>query len=235
MMDANVVSPAEPPQAGSMPVAPMGAASRIGKIRVRVAHGIPLIAMGVSATLSGSREFEVLGAATRANGAADVLITDVDALSVPGNGTAHRNVLIVAQDDGEAVIRKAMQKGVRGFLLHTCAADELIAAVRTVSRGGAAFAPWVASRIAQSFSFDPLSERELQVLRLLMQGSSDKDVARRLLIAPGTVKSHVRSILTKLGASRRTEAAAIAQRRGIARLDNSLDGAVCGDMRCLGL
>ncbi len=56
----------------------------------------------------------MLGAATRANGAADVLITDVDAVSVLGNGTAHRNVLIVAQDDGEAVIRKAMQKGVRG-------------------------------------------------------------------------------------------------------------------------
>jgi DNA-binding NarL/FixJ family response regulator len=57
----------------------------------------------------------------------------------------------------------------------------------------------------------------------MVQGFSDKDMARKLMIAPGTVKSHVRSILTKLGAARRAEAAAIAQRRGIARLDRPLE------------
>ena len=105
------------------------------------------------------------------------------------------------------------------MLLHTCAPEELTAAVRTIALGGTAFAPHVANRIVQSIASDSLTERELEVLQLLVQGSTDKDVARRLRIALGTVKSHVRSILSKLGATRRTEAAAIAQRRGLAHLE----------------
>ncbi len=133
---------------------------------MRVAHSVPLIGYGIGAILSGLGEFEVVRPVGRSSGAADVLIADVEAGL--GSGT-HRNTLIIAQDDGEAVIRKALQKGVRGFLLHTCAAHELTAAVRALNRGGTAFAPRVANRIAQSFSFEPLSDRELEVLHLLMQ------------------------------------------------------------------
>ena len=226
-MDSYVVSPRDTQPSASLHAGPADSASHVGKVRVRVAHGVPLIGWGIGAVLAGSGEFEVVRSVGRSSGAADVLIADVEA----GLNSAHRNTLIIAQDDGEAVIRKALQKGVRGFLLHTCASDELTAAVRALGRGGTAFAPWVANRIAQSFSFEPLSDRELEVLHLLMHGSSDKDMARKLFIAPGTVKSHVRSILTKLGASRRTEAAAIAQRRGIARLDRPFESATRADIR----
>ncbi len=92
--------------------------------------------------------------------------------------------------------------------------------------------PWVANRIVQSFAFEELTERELDVLHLMVQGLTDKDMARQLLIALGTVKSHVRSILTKLGASRRTEAAAIAQRRGLARLSNPFESRGIGSLHC---
>jgi DNA-binding NarL/FixJ family response regulator len=183
------------------------------------------MASGIRAILSSSDEFEVI--VSQAHSPADVLITDVDsALRASGNASARRNVLIVAQDDGEAVIRKALGKGVRGFLLHTCGAEELAAAVKTVSRGGTAFPPLVANRIVQSFGSKQLSERELEVLHLMVHGFSDKDMARQLAIALGTVKSHMKSILAKLGAARRTEAAAIAQRRGIARLDSLLESSV---------
>jgi len=196
--------------------------SHVAKLRVRVAHGVPVIASGIRAILASSGEFEV--AADLSHSATDVLIADVEeglrALSCDG---VCRSVLIVSQSDGEAVIREVLGKGARGFLLHTCGAEELIVAVKTLSRGGTAFAPGVADRMVQSFAFEPLTERELEVLHLMVQGLSDKEMARKLLIALGTVKSHMKSIRTKLGAARRTEAAAIAQRRGIARLDLPLE------------
>jgi DNA-binding NarL/FixJ family response regulator len=188
------------------------------KIRVRVAHGVPLIESGIRATLATSDEFEVASPGA----AADVLIADFEAGLRALNGAASRSVLIIAHDDGETMVRNALEHGVRGFLLHDCEVAALTSAIRTVANGGTAFAPSVASRMVQSLAFDALTERELEVLQLMVHGLSDKDMARKLSIAPGTVKSHVRSILTKLRAGRRAEAAAIAQRRGLARLDRSL-------------
>ena len=188
------------------------------KIRVRVAHSVPLIEGGIRATLAASSEFDVV-----AHGmAAEVMVADLEeGLRALDSGVC-RNVLIIAHDDGETMVRNAVERGVRGFLLHDCEVEELRNAIRTIARGGTVFAPCVASRMVQSLAFDALTERELEVIQLMVHGLSDKDMARKLFIAPGTVKSHVRSILTKLRAGRRAEAAAIAQRRGIARLDRSL-------------
>lgn len=191
------------------------------KVRVRVAHGLPLIASGVAAVLAKSGDFEVSVFSTL--GASDVLVADVDTgLRALSDGGPHRRVIVIAQDDGEVAIRNVLEKGARGFLLQNCSVEELTNAVKTVSRGGTAFAPVVTNRIAESFSSEPLTRRELEVLRLMVHGLSDKDMARKLIVSLGTVKSHMKSILTKLGATRRTEAAAIAQRRGIARLDGGM-------------
>ena len=188
------------------------------KTRVRVAHSVPLIEGGIRATLAASSEFEVVAHGT----AAEVMIADLEGgLRALDSGVC-RNVLIIAHDDGETMVRNAVERGVRGFLLQDCEVEELRSAIRTIARGGTVFAPCVASRMVQSLAFDALTERELEVIQLMVHGLSDKDMARKLFIAPGTVKSHVRSILTKLRAGRRAEAAAIAQRRGIARLDRSL-------------
>jgi DNA-binding NarL/FixJ family response regulator len=186
-------------------------------IRVCVAHGVPLINAGIRAILSSAGEFEL--APSGPCGVIDVLIADLETgLGALGSDRMGPRVLIVGQDDGEAGIRKALEKGVRGFLLQTCEPDELRNAVKTVNRGGTAFSSPVTDRIVQSLAFQPLTARELDILHLIVHGLSDKDMARKLVIAPGTVKSHVKAILTKLGAARRTEAAAIAQRRGLARL-----------------
>jgi DNA-binding NarL/FixJ family response regulator len=187
-------------------------------IRVRVTHTVPLIEVGIAALLESAGQFELVGSSR----IADVLVADLETgLRALGSGVC-RNVLIVAPDDGETIVRTALEQGVRGFLLHDCEVDELLRAIRAVSRGETVFAPSVANRMVQSLAFDQLTGRELEVLQLMVHGLSDKDMARKLLIAPGTVKSHVRSILTKLRAGRRAEAAAIAQRRGIARLDRPL-------------
>jgi DNA-binding NarL/FixJ family response regulator len=184
-------------------------------IRVKVTHCVPLIEAGIGATLASSGEFELVST----HAAADLLVADIDAGLRALDAATCPNVLIVAEDDGETVVRGALARGARGFLLHHCELDEFLNAVRSVGRGGTVFAPSVANRMVQSLAFEELTERELEVLELMVHGLSDKDMARKLFIAPGTVKSHVRSILTKLHAARRAEAAAIAQRRGIARLD----------------
>jgi DNA-binding NarL/FixJ family response regulator len=192
----------------------------VARIRVRVAHGVPLVRAGIGAFLAGTGEFDVVAA--HASNPTDVLVADLDFGLRALETRSAQHVLIIALDDGEAMIRKALGMGVSGLLLHTCGADELTAAVRTVSSGGTAFSPCVANRIVHSFASEPLTDRELEVLQLMVRGCSDKDMARQLVIALGTVKSHMKSILTKLGAARRTEAAAIAQRRGITRLDSPM-------------
>jgi DNA-binding NarL/FixJ family response regulator len=230
--DSTIASPGSPVRELLSLRATIDSTSYVERIRVRVAHGVPLINAGIDSILSNSGEFEVVASRVSSSGYAlggahstDVLVADLEAgLTALGGGSRDRRVLIVAQDGGEATIRRALEKGVRGFLLHTCEAEELRNAVKTVSRGGTAFAPAVTSRIVQSLAFEPLTARELEILHLMVHGCSDKDMARKLAIALGTVKSHMKAILTKLGAARRTEAAAIAQRRGLARLENALEG-----------
>lgn len=194
----------------------------VATVRVQVAHSVPVINAGIRAILESTGEFDLVADPSR--GPADVLIADVDArFRALGGEGEHQRVLIVSQDDGEAPIRKALSLGVRGFLPQNCGSDELRNAVKTVSQGGTAFAPSVAHRIVQFLSFAQLTQRELEVLHLMVHGLSDKDIARKLLIALGTAKTHVGSILNKLGAVRRTEAVAIAQRRGLVRLDRPVE------------
>jgi DNA-binding NarL/FixJ family response regulator len=197
----------------------------VPRFRVLVSHAVPLVSAGISAVLARSHEFELIDAGAQAGEnslrgsrrTAHVVIADVaSGLRTLAAPDGCRNVLIVAEDDGEALVRSALSHGARGFLLHTCQVEELAAAVRAIARGATAFSPAVASRIAQSFAYEQLTDRETEVLCLMMRGLSDKDMARELAIALGTVKSHMKAILNKLGAARRTEAAAIAHRRGIA-------------------
>jgi DNA-binding CsgD family transcriptional regulator len=194
------------------------------RIQVWVCHGVPLIRAGIRAFLSSSSEFEVVASCGACTGG--VLIGDLEAgMSALGTGDFGRRVLIVGGDEGEAAVRKAIRMGVRGFLLDTCDAEELRDAVRTLSRGGTVFAAAVMSTFVQGICFKPLTARQLEILQLMVHGFSDKDMARKLVISPGTVKSHMKAILTRLGAARRTEAAAIAQRRGLVRVDNSVAAA----------
>ena len=148
---------------------------------------------------------------------ADVVIADYDSglrLSEAA-GEARRRVVILTHSDAEVQICRALQGGARGYLLLGCSAEELLDGIRCVREGGVALAPRVASRVAESMKQRPLSAREQGVLRQMMLGQSNKRIAYKFALAEGTVKTHVKSILAKLNAKNRTEAIAIAQRRGL--------------------
>jgi DNA-binding NarL/FixJ family response regulator len=119
---------------------------------------------------------------------------------------------------GDEDIRRALQSGVSSYLTKDVLHDELLAAIRSVHCGNHYFTAAVLAALAASRPHTDLSSREIEVLRLIVQGSGNKQIAHTLHIAEDTAKNHVKSILRKLGAADRTEAATMAIRRGIVHL-----------------
>lgn len=182
-------------------------------IRIQIHHADALIACGAAAALADQPGLVMLNA--RAD--ADVLIADYDGAlawlaDLPSSRTG---VLVLSWRDGEADIRHALQRGVRGYLLGRCSLDELVAAVRNVGSGRRHLCTGAAQRLAQSAMSTPLTPRETEVLRLMAIGLPNKRIASRLTIALGTVKAHIQAILAKLEARSRTEATVIAEQRGL--------------------
>lgn len=189
-----------------------------------------LISAGVVSTLQQHSDLKVIDSHNRSEPGvstqerADVVIADYDTaleivskerLASAQRGRAPTNVLIVTRCETEWQVRHALEEGVRGYLLLDCSQEEVADAVRTLHRGGRYLGAVVAQRMAESLACVMPTGRELEVLRLLARGHVNKVIASKLDIAIGTVKSHVRSILQKMNASTRTEAAALADRRGL--------------------
>jgi two-component system NarL family response regulator len=198
------------------------------KIKVLIAHSDPLIAAGLTVTLQQQTDFEafvhrpVLQVSTAPAirmPPADVVVADYDSgvRMIASAGTGIRPVVILTHTDSEAQICHALQQGARGYLLLGGSLVELLDGLRTVRAGGMAIGPLVASRVAEWMNHRVLTRREGDILREMMLGHSNKRIAIQLSVAIGTVKTHVKSILDKLDAASRTEAVAIAQRRGILR------------------
>jgi DNA-binding NarL/FixJ family response regulator len=128
---------------------------------------------------------------------------------------AAARIIIVPATDREWDLKQALRQGVRGYLVSGFAIDELAACVRAVHRGTRFLCARAAARLAESLSFASLTEREGEVLRCVVEGLSNKEIARELDVAAGTVKSHLHAIFDKLGVASRTQAIAVATRRGM--------------------
>ena len=130
-------------------------------------------------------------------------------------------VIILTTFDRDDYVFQGVRAGALGYLLKDAPAERLIETIRRVHAGEVFIQPEIASRALREMmrpaepALEPLSEREREVLVLLAQGASNKDIAERLVITEGTVKNHVSNILGKLQAENRTEAAAIARQRGL--------------------
>ena len=198
------------------------------RIKVALLHGDPLISAGLVVTLCEHRDFEVSVyspaftlATLRSIRSADVAVADYDTgLRLLALGPAQNpGIVLLTHHQSEAMICHALEQGARGYLLLGCGLEELVAGLRSVHAGCKALAPLVASRIADRLQQRALTPREMDILLQMTLGLSNKVIAHKLAMAEGTVKSHVKAVLSKLGASSRTEAAAIAQRRGIVQVE----------------
>jgi DNA-binding NarL/FixJ family response regulator len=136
-------------------------------------------------------------------------------------------VIILTTFDNEDYVFEAIKAGAMGYLLKDTPANELAATIRRIHQGESFIQPKVATRLLMEFSRrgpasrgtaaeeEELSQRELDVLKLLAQGASNREIARRLVLAEGTIKNHVSNILIKLHAANRTQAANMARERGL--------------------
>ncbi|MEP7362404.1 MAG: response regulator transcription factor [Acidobacteriota bacterium] len=127
-------------------------------------------------------------------------------------------IIILTTFEGDVEIQRALQAGARGYLLKSMPPKELVDVIRQVHAGKKRVPPEVAAQLAEHLSDEALTEREIDVLRHLAGGNRNKDIAELLFISEETVKVHVKHIMEKLGASDRTQAVAIAVRRGIIQL-----------------
>ena len=192
-------------------------------IRVRVAHPEPLVHCGMVATLRADSRFQV---DEQAPGTADhatagvaplkVLVTDLPlGITEAQHGGSAPAVLVLSHLDGELSIRRALERGVKGYLTHDCLPGQLIDAVMALARGQRYLQGSVVQRLADTVAQDLPTPREVDVLRLMATGLCNKAIAAELNIGCGTVKTHVKALLGKLGAPTRTAAADIAKRRGL--------------------
>jgi len=197
---------------------------RRAAIVVAVRHRDPLLRLGIFAALRDDGRFSVHAedaavSSGRTASRADVVIADFDAGVALASATRHEahppRVMIVTHRDGETDIRQSLSRGVQGYLLVGSSIDHLIDGVMALHRGQPYLTPAAAMRAAEHLCFQSLTGREAEVLHLVAAGWSNKMVANELGTSLGTIKSHVKAIFEKLNARTRTEAAHVAQRRGL--------------------
>ncbi|HEX4770940.1 MAG TPA: response regulator transcription factor [Bryobacteraceae bacterium] len=143
------------------------------------------------------------------------VLSGVEAIGHIRREAPQARVIVLTTFDGDEDIYRALQAGAKGYLLKDMFGDELMDAIRTVHAGKSKIPPAVAQRLADRMSGPELTGRELEVLKKIVAGKSNKEIGRDLWISEATVKTHVNNLLSKLGVTDRTQAATTALQRGI--------------------
>jgi DNA-binding NarL/FixJ family response regulator len=138
-----------------------------------------------------------------------------DALVAIRGQYPHARIIMLTTSDSDGEIQRAMRAGASGYILKSMPKNELLDVVRTVHSGRRYLTPEVAARLSEHFGEDNLTDRELQVLRLIRDGHRNKQIADLLAIAETTVNFHIKNLVDKLHANDRTHAVTIAVRRGL--------------------
>jgi DNA-binding NarL/FixJ family response regulator len=201
-------------------------------ITVVIADDHPVVREGLVAIFKSQNDIKVVAEATNGQEALDlcshhlpdVLLLDLrmpekDGLQVITELTARRltrpRVIVMTTYESEEDIRRALKAGAKGYLVKGTATQQIRESVRRVAAGESLLPANIAAKLAESMAHPELSERERQVLQYMANGRSNKEIGQILYISENTVKAHVKSILTKLDAMGRTEAIAIAIKRGL--------------------
>jgi two-component system, NarL family, response regulator len=203
-------------------------------IRVLIADDHPVVREGLAAILRSEPDVRVVAEATDGVHACalydqhlpDVVILDLrmprkDGLQVVTELMSSRRpkprIIVMTTYETEEDVRRALQAGAKAYLVKGALPERILETVRRVAGGEALVPASIASVLTESLSHPELSPRELQVLRQMAAGDSNKEIGQKLTITEHTVKAHVKAILLKLGAVGRTEAIAIAMKRGLLR------------------
>jgi DNA-binding NarL/FixJ family response regulator len=199
-------------------------------IRVLTVDDHPLLRSGIAAVLEGEEDIMVVGEATNGKEAIerfrvhrpDVTLMDlqmpvmngIDAILAIRRDFPEARVVVLTTYHGDFQALRALKAGAMGYLLKNMLREELTNTIRVVYAGRRCIPSEIASGIAEHVADDALTDREIEVLRRVAAGTSNKIIASQLGVSDATVKSHMKRILSKLGANDRTHAVTIAMKRG---------------------
>lgn len=203
-------------------------------IRLLIVDDHPVVREGLKALISSEAGMSVVGEASNGreafslyqNLAPDVTLLDlrlpdeegVNVIAAIRGVDARARVIVLSTYAGDADVQSALAAGARGYLQKGASSQELLDVIRQVHRGAMAVPPQLAGHLMEQMGAPSLSEREMEVLKLIADGCRNEEIADRLHILLATVKTHVSNILLKLGVRDRTEALVVALRRGLVRI-----------------
>ena len=204
------------------------------QIRILIVDDHPLVCEGIATVINGQPDVQVVAQACSGCEAIqrfaehkpdvtlmDLLLPDmsgIDAMIAIRSKFPEARFIILTTFAGDAEIERALEAGARAYILKTMPPNELVDVIRQVHAGNKKIPSEIAAHLAEHYGDERLTGREVDILRQLAGGNRNRDIADKLFISEETVKAHLKHILEKLGATDRTQAVAIAARRGIIQL-----------------
>ncbi|HYR84260.1 MAG TPA: response regulator transcription factor [Terriglobia bacterium] len=204
------------------------------RIRILCVDDHPLLRQGIAAIINNQPDMLLIAEASTGTEAIqkfrehrpDVTLMDlrlpdmsgVDSLIAIRADMPEARIIMLTTFEGDVEIQRALVAGARAYMLKSMPPKELVDVIRQVQAGKKRIPTEIATHLAEHLSDEALTDREIEVLKHIAGGNRNRDIAERLFISEETVKVHIKHIMEKLGASDRTQAVAIAVRRGIIQL-----------------